>query len=368
MSIKPLQGLIVVALEQAVAAPYCTSKLADAGARVIKIERPEGDFARGYDTAVHGESSYFVWINRGKESIALDLRLDGGGDRLALRLDSEPRRDRFDIGLDLVAPANGLVPALTGLRQPIEAHISGNGGWKRWAGTGTLDLSGQAAARLRLAVEDGEFQLGGTLKPADFLKGRFQRLSAPRIIVSGRGRVEGRAIEGQLRVSSESVRAAASGGYDLATAQYRKLRLGVDLLRPAALLDNLRGRDIRLLWTLDGPAARADYAYRLTATELRFDQTGFQRVRAEGRGKLSPWPMKVPLRLTARSISGVGDEAGAILASRPRGRLIAPQLMEAAYSRLLDRMLVQGWQLPRKRVRVSKPMLLLTLLRCSLLR
>lgn len=270
-------------------------------------------------------------VRAGRAMIALDLRLDGGGDRLALRLDSEPRRDRFDIGLDLVAPANGLVPALTGLRQPIEAHISGNGGWKRWAGAGTVDLSGKAAARLRLAVEDGEFQLGGTLKPADFLKGRFQRLSAPRIIVSGRGRVEGRAIEGQLRVSSVSVRAAASGGYDLATAQYRKLRLGVDLLRPAALLDDLRGRDIRLLWTLDGPAARADYAYRLTATELRFDQTGFQRVRAEGRGKLSPWPMKVPLRLTARSISGVGDEAGAILANaRLQGMLeLTPKRLSA---------------------------------------
>ena len=74
MSIKPLAGITVVALEQAVAAPYCTSRLADAGARVIKVERPEGDFARGYDTAVHGESSYFVWINRGKESVALDLR------------------------------------------------------------------------------------------------------------------------------------------------------------------------------------------------------------------------------------------------------------------------------------------------------
>ena len=60
-------------------------------------------------------------------------------------------------------------------------------------------------------------------------------------------------------------------------------------------------------------------------------------------------------------------EAGSILRSRPRGRLIAPRLMEAAYSRLLDRMLVHGWQAPRKRVRVSKPMLLLTLLRCSLL-
>lgn len=70
----PLSGLLVVALEQAVAVPYCTSRLADAGARVIKIERPEGDFARRYDRYVHGESSYFVWINRGKESIALDLR------------------------------------------------------------------------------------------------------------------------------------------------------------------------------------------------------------------------------------------------------------------------------------------------------
>jgi itaconate CoA-transferase len=76
MASKPLDGIVVVALEQAVAAPYCSSRLADAGARVIKIERPEGDFARGYDRAVQGESSYFVWINRGKESIALDLRLD----------------------------------------------------------------------------------------------------------------------------------------------------------------------------------------------------------------------------------------------------------------------------------------------------
>jgi itaconate CoA-transferase len=73
---RPLTGLLVVALEQAVAAPYCSSRLADAGARVIKIERPEGDFARGYDQAVHGESSYFVWINRGKESVALNLKLE----------------------------------------------------------------------------------------------------------------------------------------------------------------------------------------------------------------------------------------------------------------------------------------------------
>jgi len=72
---RPLEGVVLVALEQAVAAPYCSSRMADAGARVIKVERPEGDFARGYDTNVFGECSYFVWINRGKESITLDLRL-----------------------------------------------------------------------------------------------------------------------------------------------------------------------------------------------------------------------------------------------------------------------------------------------------
>ena len=70
---KPLDGLLVVALEQAVAAPLCSRKLADAGARVIKLERPEGDFARDYDTLVNGESAYFVWLNRGKESVVMDL-------------------------------------------------------------------------------------------------------------------------------------------------------------------------------------------------------------------------------------------------------------------------------------------------------
>ena len=69
----PLEGITVIAVEQAVAAPFCSSRRADAGARVIKIERPEGDFARSYDTLAHGECSYFVWLNRGKESVVLDL-------------------------------------------------------------------------------------------------------------------------------------------------------------------------------------------------------------------------------------------------------------------------------------------------------
>jgi crotonobetainyl-CoA:carnitine CoA-transferase CaiB-like acyl-CoA transferase len=79
---QPLDGLLVVALEQAVAAPLCTSRLADAGARVIQVERGAGDFARDYDHVAQGESAYFVWINRGKESLCLDIKDPGDADLL----------------------------------------------------------------------------------------------------------------------------------------------------------------------------------------------------------------------------------------------------------------------------------------------
>ena len=74
----PLEGITVIAVEQAVAAPFCSSRLADAGAHVIKVERPEGDFARGYDAVAKGQSSYFVWLNRGKDSVVIDLATKEG--------------------------------------------------------------------------------------------------------------------------------------------------------------------------------------------------------------------------------------------------------------------------------------------------
>ena len=77
---RPLDGITVVSLEHAIAAPFCTRQLADLGARVIKIERPgAGDFARGYDERVRGLASHFVWTNRSKESLTLDLKQDEAG-------------------------------------------------------------------------------------------------------------------------------------------------------------------------------------------------------------------------------------------------------------------------------------------------
>ncbi|MGE0486398.1 MAG: CaiB/BaiF CoA transferase family protein [Gammaproteobacteria bacterium] len=86
----PLDNLLVVSLEQAVAAPYCSRIFAEGGARVIKLERPEGDFARAYDTMIHGDSGYFVWLNGGKESVTVDLARDADKallDKLLARAD-----------------------------------------------------------------------------------------------------------------------------------------------------------------------------------------------------------------------------------------------------------------------------------------
>src|SRR3989475_9932432 len=95
----PLEGITIVSLEQAVAAPFATRQLADLGARVIKIERPDGgDFARGYDTTVKGLSSYFVWLNRSKQSLTLDLKKAGGADVLARLV------ERADVFVQNLAP------------------------------------------------------------------------------------------------------------------------------------------------------------------------------------------------------------------------------------------------------------------------
>ena len=93
----PLAGLLVVSVEQAVAAPFATSRLADAGARVIKVERAEGDFARLYDHVVDGECAWFVWLNRGKESVVLDIK-DAGDNALLHRIIARGGRLRAEPG------------------------------------------------------------------------------------------------------------------------------------------------------------------------------------------------------------------------------------------------------------------------------
>lgn len=140
-----MDGILVIGLEQAVAAPYCTWRLAQAGARVIKIERPEGDFARDYDNTVAGQSSYFIWLNAGKQSIRLDLRRSENVD-LVRRMTG-----RADVFIQNLAPgaAERLGLDATDLRKSnprlITCSISGYGSGAKWK---AYDLLVQAESGL----------------------------------------------------------------------------------------------------------------------------------------------------------------------------------------------------------------------------
>ncbi len=145
----PLQGITVVAIEQAVAAPFATRQLADLGARVIKIERPDGgDFARGYDTTVRGLSSYFVWLNRSKESLTLDLTRPASQDVLARLL------ARADVFVQNLAPGVadrfGMAPGALRTRHPslVVCAVSGYGSTGPYARKKAYDLLVQSEVGL----------------------------------------------------------------------------------------------------------------------------------------------------------------------------------------------------------------------------
>ncbi|MDA0652686.1 MAG: CaiB/BaiF CoA-transferase family protein [Proteobacteria bacterium] len=145
---RPLDGTLVVSLEQAVAAPFCSSRLADAGARVIKIERAEGDFARFYDSVVHGESAYFVWLNRGKESLVLDIKDEADAallQRILAKADvfiqnlAPGAAARAGLGSDVLRAAN---------KRLITVDISGYGEDGAYADMKAYDLLVQAESGL----------------------------------------------------------------------------------------------------------------------------------------------------------------------------------------------------------------------------
>ena len=254
-------------------------------------------------------------IHSGRALVELAAVLNNGGDRITLHLDSEPDRNRFDIGARVIAPANGLVPAIVGIKQAINLTLGGKGSWTHWRGAAALDLSARPTARLALGVDSGRYRLAGQWAPAPFLKGKLQRLTAPVVTVRGDATLEKRILDGQLVLASPALHAVARGALDLANNRYRDMRLGIDLVKPAALFPNMTGRGVRMVWTLDGPFGTSDYSYRLTSQGVKFDNTGFVELRAEGRGRASPWPLRVPIRLQARAITGIGDVAGAMLAN-----------------------------------------------------
>ncbi|HEX8258525.1 MAG TPA: translocation/assembly module TamB, partial [Allosphingosinicella sp.] len=256
-----------------------------------------------------------VDIRSGRALVDVRARVSGGGDDLALVLDAEPDRDHFDIDVRLNAPANSVTGAIVGTKRPIQLEVKGDGRWSAWAGTARLNLSGRRTADLALRADSGRYSLSGSLTPSQFLKGKQQRLTAPRVLLNARATLADRRLDGSLSLRSSALKVEAKGAIDLARSAYDEVSIAADLLQPAALFPNMTGQKVRLTALLDGAFRRADFAYRITSPRIAFDDTGFEEVRAEGKGRLSREPVTVPVRFTARRVTGVGDVAGGILAN-----------------------------------------------------
>ncbi len=209
----PLEGLLVVSVEQAVAAPQCTCRLADAGARVIKVERPEGDFAREYDHVVHGESANFVWLNRGKESVVLDLGKDA--DKAVL----EAMLSKADVFVQNLKPGAlaKLGFAVARLRKDypklICASISGYGESGPFAQRKAYDLLIQAESGVSSVTggPDGPARVGVSIVDVCAGLNAYQAILEALIARGRTGEGVRRLLHGQADLRAEVARPAGRG-------------------------------------------------------------------------------------------------------------------------------------------------------------
>ncbi len=246
----------------------------------------------------------------------VDLTADAQqGDHLVLSLDSRPDDNRFDVDLTLNAPERGVFGAFLGTTRPIALRMSGDGSWKTWRGALSARISGADTAKLDLAVKEGRYTLGGTLTAAHLLTGRMQRLTAPLVRVSGEATLANRRLDGQINLSSSALAISGTGAVDLGKSSFDDALLTVQLRDPRAILPTMQGQNVQLKARFNGPFSQASFDYLLTAPRVAFDATGLEDVRLSGQGRLSKAPVKVPVRFTARRITGVGDVAGGILAN-----------------------------------------------------
>jgi translocation and assembly module TamB len=244
------------------------------------------------------------------------VKLDAGaqlGDRLTLALDAEPDRNRFDADAALDAPEGGVLGAMIGVSKPVSLRLSGDGNWTQWRGRLDAATGATRLAGLRVSANAGRYGVEGDVIPSALASGRIDRLTAPAVRVRGSATLKSRRLDTQLSLASAALAVDANGIVDLRTSAFDDMLIDARLLQPRALFPDMAGENIALKLRLDGGFSRASFDYLLTAPRVAFDRTGLEGVRASGQGRLSAAPVRVPLRLSAQRVTGLGDVAGGIL-------------------------------------------------------
>jgi len=273
-------------------------------------------------------------IERGRAKLNLAAAATAG-DRLAIRLDAEPDRDRFDLSASVAAPANGVIGSLAGLGAALDVRLDGRGRWAEWRGTAAARLGARRLADLALSARGGRFEANGTAAPALLLSGVGARLFAPQVAVSLSALRSEQRWTTALHLRGAALDVTASGRIDGATQRFDGFVADALLLRAAVLHPRLSGRDVRLHAQVIGDLGAPRVAYALTSPSFSFGATGFERFRASGTVDTATRPFTIPVTASVATVTGVGTTAAALLTNLriagplalTRGALTGPALV-----------------------------------------
>lgn len=236
------------------------------------------------------------------------------GDRLVLRLDAVPDDDRFDVGLNLDAPADGLVAGLAGTTEPLRARLAGKGSWQRWDGALTARVADAELADVVLSARAGRFTARGTAQPALLAgDGVVGRAFAGRTAIDISATLADRAADVDARITSAALAVTADGVIDMAAGGYRGLDVGFRVARPDVLASNIGGRDVRGRVLMNGAFAAPTLAYSISAARLSFGDTVLEGLTATGETRAQDDRMLIPVNARARRITGVNAAVGGLL-------------------------------------------------------
>ncbi|MFT3997936.1 MAG: hypothetical protein QM667_11065, partial [Asticcacaulis sp.] len=252
-------------------------------------------------------------LDKGRALIDAQLMGDRG-DRAMIKLDAEPAANRLDLAASVDAPKNGAISALSGLDRALSLRLEGKGDWKAWTGrlTGTAD--GQSLADLSLSARDGLFGVRGIARPQALLPATAD-LFAPELSIDLSTTFRDNIADGRLSLAADALSLDAKGRIDLAKGAFGDLNLNAAILKPASLAKGLNGKDITASLSLDGPFKSPMIDYRLSAATFGFNDVVVHQLKAEGRSRLDGDHILIPVKATAKHITGLNAAAESLVSN-----------------------------------------------------
>ena len=251
-------------------------------------------------------------IADGRAQLSANAVVDSG-DRLQAWLDAVPDQNRLAMKGTLTAPKGGVIAKMSGLTDGMTATLDGKGSWQAWDGRIIANTPKGELANIALAARDGNFTAKGPVRPGLVFAGTVDRLTAPALIVDLFAGLNERRVNLKGSLRSPALAASAQGLIDLGTSRFSGLKIDAALLTPGAIMEKVRGRDVRASVILDGPMATPFIDYDITAAMLAFDQTGIEGLKASGRAVIDADRIRIPVNATARRVTGLNAAAGGLL-------------------------------------------------------